>query len=226
MEPVVQNRADILARIEAARKGAVAPAATTTLIAVSKTYGEAPIRALLEAGQRHFGENRVQEAYTKWPALKEEYPDIVLHLIGPLQTNKAREAVALFDVFHTVDRAKLVTALAKEFEHAGKRPDLFVQVNTGAEPQKAGVLPDEAPAFIASVKETFGEQVRGLMCIPPAEEAPAPHFAFLQKLVRDTGLAEMSMGMSHDFETAIRFGASFVRVGTAIFGAREYPAKP
>lgn len=223
MEPVVQNCADIVARIDAARKGAVAPAPATQLIAVSKTYGEAPIRALLEAGQRHFGENRVQEAYTKWPALKEEYPDIVLHLIGPLQTNKAREAVELFDVFHTLDRPKLMATLAKEFEHADKHPKLFVQVNTGAEPQKAGVLPEEAPAFIAEAGKTFGEEVIGLMCIPPAEEAPAPHFAFLQKLAGDAGLKDLSMGMSHDFETAVRFGATYVRVGTAIFGARSYP---
>lgn len=212
----------ILARIAAARKSAIAPAPSTALIAVSKTHGEARIRPLLEAGQRLFGENRVQEAKAKWPALKKDYPDVELHLVGPLQSNKAREAVELFDVIHSLDRPKLAEALASEMEKSGRRPLLFVQVNTGEEPQKAGVTPSEAPAFIALCRDTLQLPVAGLMCLPPAEENPAPHFALLAKLAREHGLALLSMGMSADFETAIAFGATHVRVGSALFGARDY----
>lgn len=222
MNPVVENFRSVLMRIEAARSRAVKPAAQTTLIAVSKFHSVDDIRPLLEAGQRHFGENRVQEAMAKWPALKAQYPDIVLHLIGPLQSNKVHEAVALFDVIQSLDRPKLLTALQNACEKQGRTPDIFVQVNTGAEPQKAGVLPDAAPGFVAEARVALGGQLKGLMCIPPVEEAPAPHFAFLQKLAGTAGLSGLSMGMSGDFEIAVRFGAGFVRVGTAIFGARDY----
>ena len=212
--------AHILARIEAVRKSAVAPAPAVRLIAVSKTHGPEKIRPLLEAGQRLFGENRVQEAKAKWPALKAEYPDVELHLIGPLQSNKTREAVELFDVIHSLDRPKLAQTLAAELEKSGRRPRLFIQINTGEEPQKAGVAPAEAPGFIKLCRDELKLPVIGLMCIPPADENPAPHFALLAKLAREHGLAELSMGMSADFETAIRFGATYVRVGSALFGAR------
>jgi pyridoxal phosphate enzyme (YggS family) len=214
--------ASILARIEAARKSALAPAPSTTLVAVSKTHGPDAIHPLLEAGQRVFGENRVQEAAAKWPPLRAGYPDIELHLIGPLQTNKTREAVALFDAIHSLDRLKLAKALAEEREKSGRCPRLFIQVNTGEEAQKAGVPPLDAPAFIAECRETWKLPVEGLMCIPPVGENPAPHFALLAKLAREHGLAFLSMGMSEDFEVAIRFGATHVRVGTALFGARDY----
>ncbi|HEX3674580.1 MAG TPA: YggS family pyridoxal phosphate-dependent enzyme [Rhizomicrobium sp.] len=213
--------AGILARIDAARKAAVAPAPSTTLIAVSKTHGEDRIVPVLDAGQRVFGENRVQEAKEKWPALKARFDGIELHLIGPLQSNKAREAVELFDAIHSLDRPKLAHALKAEIERAGRAPSLFIQVNTGEEPQKAGVAPQDAPAFIALCRDELKLPVMGLMCIPPADEAPAPHFALLQKLAREHRLPWLSMGMSHDFESAIKFGATHVRVGTAIFGARE-----
>lgn len=212
----------ILARIEAARKSAVAPAPSTTLVAVSKTHGEAAIRPVLEAGHRCFGENRVQEALAKWPPLKEAFAGIELHLIGPLQTNKTREAVALFDAIHTLDRPRLADALKKDCERAGRWPLLFVQVNTGEEPQKAGVAPAGAPALITYAREDLKLPVKGLMCIPPAGENPAPHFALLQKMARAHGLPLLSMGMSGDFETAIKFGATHVRIGTAVFGERDY----
>jgi pyridoxal phosphate enzyme (YggS family) len=167
-----------------------------------------------------FGENRVQEARAKWPALREHYPDLVLHLIGPLQTNKARDALALFDVIESVDRPRLAEALAREIERGGRRPRCFVQVNTGEEAQKAGVVPAEADTFIAACRDDYGLDVAGLMCIPPADEPPAPHFALLAKIAERHGLSGLSMGMSADFETAIRFGASHVRIGSAIFGAR------
>jgi pyridoxal phosphate enzyme (YggS family) len=208
-----QNLADILARIDAARKSALAPAPSTALIAVTKTHGPERIRPLLEAGHRVFGENRVQEAQGKWPALKADYPDIELHLIGPLQTNKVRDAVALFDVIHTLDRPRLADALRA----AGRKPDLLIQVNTGEEPQKAGVAPLAAPALLAYAQ---GLPVKGLMCIPPADQEPAPHFALLAKMAKERGLSWLSMGMSADFEIAIRFGATHVRVGSALFGAR------
>jgi len=214
--------AHILARIEAARKSAVAPAAAVTLIAVSKMHGEERIRPVLAAGHRVFGENRVQEAKAKWPPLRAEFPDTALHLIGPLQSNKTREAVELFDAIHSLDRPKLAHALAAEMEKSGRRPALFIQVNTGEEPQKAGVAPADAPGFIALCRDELKLPVEGLMCIPPADENPAPHFALLAKLAREHGLACLSMGMSADFETAIKFGATHVRVGSALFGARDY----
>jgi pyridoxal phosphate enzyme (YggS family) len=216
---ISQNLADILARIDAARKAAIAPAPQTRLVAVSKTVAEAGIREALAAGQRLFGENRVQEAQGKFPALKDEFPDLELHLIGPLQTNKVKEAVALFDVIQSLDRAKLAEALAHERDKSGKCPRLFLQVNTGEEPQKAGVLPHDATALIEHAR-TLNLPLEGLMCIPPAEDDAAPHFAFLAKLARDHGFAHLSMGMSGDFELAVKFGATHVRVGTAIFGDR------
>jgi pyridoxal phosphate enzyme (YggS family) len=219
-EQIARSLALILARIEAARKSALKPAAFTRLIAVSKTHDTDAVRPLLEAGHRLFGESRVQEALAKWLPLKRDYPDIELHLIGPLQTNKAREAVGLFDAIHSLDRPKLALALKNEGERAGRSPMLFVQVNTGEEPQKAGVAPKDAPAFIAEAR-ALGLNLQGLMCIPPAGEAPAPHFALLAKIAAEQGLKLLSMGMSDDFETAIRFGATHVRVGSAIFGERD-----
>jgi len=194
--------------------------ATVTLVAVSKTFGEAAIRPAIEAGQRVFGENRVQEAKAKWPALREGQPGIDLHLIGPLQSNKAKDAVALFDAIHSVDRPSLCEALAKEIARQGRAPLLFVELNTGAEPQKSGVLPQDADAFVAECRNRYGLAIRGLMCIPPTDEAPAPHFALTAKIARRNGLDLLSMGMSADFETAIAFGATHVRVGSAIFGHR------
>jgi PLP dependent protein len=211
---------DILARIAAARKSALKPAPSTHLVAVTKTQSAERIRPLLDLGHRLFGENRVQEASGKWPALKREYPDAALHLIGPLQSNKVGEAVALFDAIQSLDRPKLAHALKNEYERAGRAPELFVQVNTGEEPQKAGVAPQGARDLIALARDALGLPVVGLMCIPPAGENPAPHFALLAKLARENDLACLSMGMSGDFETAIRFGASHVRVGSALFGAR------
>ncbi len=193
-----------------------------TLVAVSKTHGADVIRPVLDAGQRVFGENRVQEAQAKWPALREDYPDVKLHLIGPLQTNKARQAVALFDVIHTVDRPKLAHVLAKEMDRQGRHLPVFIQVNTGEEPQKAGVAPQDADAFIAQCRTEHGLDVIGLMCIPPVNEEPAPHFALLEKIALRNGLDKLSMGMSGDFDTAIRLGATHVRVGSAIFGGRDY----
>ncbi len=212
--------AGIVARIAAARKAAVRPAPFTTLIAVSKTQDEDRIRPLLEAGHRVFGENRVQEARAKWPAMKRDYPDIALHLIGPLQSNKAREAVELFDAIHTLDRPRLIDALKTEAARANKALSLFIQVNSGEEPQKGGIAPHDAAALIAQAREAFGDNLKGLMCIPPADEEPSPHFALLLKLAREHALPWLSMGMSGDFETAIKFGATHVRVGSALFGAR------
>src|SRR5690348_8537611 len=217
---IAQNLADILARIDAARKAAIKPAATTRLVAVSKTVREAGIREALAAGQRLFGENRVQEAQGKYPGLKQEFPDLELHLIGPLQTNKVKDAVALFDVIQTLDRPKLADAMAHERDKGGRNPRLFLQVNTGEEPQKAGVLPREAGALIAHARK-LALPLEGLMCIPPVDDDAAPHFAFLAKLARDHGLSQLSMGMSGDFELAVKFGATHVRVGTAIFGSRS-----
>ncbi len=217
---VSQNLADILARIALARKAAIKPAPETRLVAVSKTVPEAGIREALGCGQRLFGENRVQEAQTKFPGLKSEFADLELHLIGPLQTNKVKEAAALFDVIQTLDRTKLADALAAERGKSGRCPRLFIQVNTGEEPQKAGVLPGETAALIAYARK-LELPLEGLMCIPPAEDDAAPHFAFLAKLARDHGLSQLSMGMSGDFEMAVKFGATHVRVGTALFGARN-----
>jgi hypothetical protein len=195
--------------------------AEVTLVAVSKTFGAEAIAPAIAAGQRVFGENRVQEAKAKWPALRERHADLALHLIGPLQSNKAREAVALFDAIHTVDRASLCAALAKEIDRQGRAPLLLVEINTGAEPQKAGVLPEAADAFLRECRASYGLTIAGLMCIPPLAEPPAPHFALTAKIAAQHGLQLLSMGMSADFETAIRFGATHVRVGSAIFGARE-----
>jgi pyridoxal phosphate enzyme (YggS family) len=194
--------------------------ASVTLIAVSKTFDADAITPVIAAGQRVFGENRVQEAKAKWPGLMSAYPGIALHLIGPLQSNKAKEAVALFDAIHSVDRPSICEALAKAMDSQKRRPQLFVQLNTGEEPQKAGVAPAEADAFIASCTEQYGLEISGLMCIPPVNDAPAPHFALTAKIAARNGLVHLSMGMSADFATAIQFGATHVRVGSAIFGAR------
>ena len=194
--------------------------ATVTLVAVSKTFAAEAIVPVIATGQRIFGENRVQEAKAKWPPLIGKYPGLELHLIGPLQSNKAREAVALFDAIHSLDRASLAEALSKEIQKQDRRPSLFVEINTGAEPQKAGVLPQDADGFIATCRETYGLEISGLMCIPPHDEAPAPHFALTAKIARRNGLKLLSMGMSADFKTAIAFGATHVRVGSAIFGTR------
>jgi len=191
-----------------------------TLVAVSKTFDAGAIEPVIAAGQSVFGENRVQEAKTKWPALRERHPTIELHLVGPLQSNKAREAVALFDAIHSVDRPSLCEALAKEITRQGRRPTLFVEINTGEEPQKAGVIPERADEFLRMCRETYGLAVAGLMCIPPANEPPAPHFALTAKIARRHGLTLLSMGMSADFRTAIELGATHVRLGTAIFGER------
>ena len=191
-----------------------------TLIAVSKTFGAEAITPVIEQGQRVFGENRVQEAKTKWPPLMAKHAGIALHLIGPLQSNKAKEAVALFDAIHSVDRASLCEALAKEIAKQGRSPLLFVEINTGAEAQKAGVLPQDADAFIAACRDTYKLSISGLMCIPPLEEAPGPHFALTAKIARRNGLKLLSMGMSADYITAIQLGATHVRVGSAIFGTR------
>ena len=194
--------------------------ASVTLIAVSKTFAAADITPVIAAGQRVFGENRVQEAKAKWPELMAAQPDIALHLIGPLQSNKAKEAVALFDAIHSVDRPSLCEALGKEFARQPRRPELFVQINTGEEPQKAGIAPAEADDFLARCRDTYGLSIAGLMCIPPADEAPAPHFALTAKIAARNGLRKLSMGMSADFAVAIAFGATHVRVGSAIFGTR------
>ena len=192
-----------------------------TLIAVSKTFDAEAIESVIAAGQKVFGENRVQEAKAKWPALKAAHPDIELHLIGPLQSNKAKEAVALFDAIHTIDRPSLCSALAKEITRQNRRPLLFAEINTGAEAQKAGVLPEEADAFLRACRGDYGLEISGLMCIPPLEEAPAPHFALTAKIARRNGLKLLSMGMSADYAIAVQFGATHVRVGSAIFGERS-----
>ncbi len=210
--------------IEAACRDAGRPAQSVTLLAISKTYGPEAIEPVIAAGHRVFGENRVQEAEAKWPALRERFPDLSLHLVGALQSNKAKEALALFDAIHSVDRASLCAALAKQVQRTGRHPLMFVQVNTGAEPQKAGVLPEQADDFIGTCRSTYDLPISGLMCIPPLDEAPAPHFALTAKIARRNGLKLLSMGMSADFAVAIRFGATHVRVGTAIFGSR--PTKP
>ena len=212
--------AEVRTRIVQAAKRAGRDPESVNLIAISKTFGEADILPVLDAGQRLFGENRVQEAKGKWPALKERFTDIELHLVGPLQSNKAKEAVELFDVIHSVDRWKIAKAIAEEMNKQQRRLKLLVQVNTGEEPQKAGVLPREAAEFVKACRNDLKLEISGLMCIPPVDEEPAVHFAFLAKLARDLGLPEISMGMSGDFETAIEFGATYVRVGSAIFGAR------
>ena len=221
MSEGADHLAEVNRRIAEAAKAAGRLPADVTLVAVSKTHGPERVREVLEAGHRIFGENRVQEAQEKFPALKAEYPDLELHLIGPLQTNKARDAVALFDVIQSVDRERLAAVLAKEMERAGKRPACFIQVNTGEEAQKAGILPADLDAFVASCRETHKLPLVGLMCIPPVDEEPALHFALLAKMAKRNGLDKLSMGMSADYETAVRLGATHVRVGSALFGARQ-----
>jgi len=215
------NLTAVADRIAAAARDAGRSPSDVTLVAVSKTFPAETVRAAIAAGHRVFGENRVQEAASKWPGLRDDCADLALHLIGPLQTNKVKVAVDLFDVVETVDRPKLARALAAHREKTGRCPELFVQVNTGAEPQKAGVMPDEADALIALCRETLALPVTGLMCIPPIDDMPAPHFAFLADIAERHGLAKLSMGMSADFETAIGLGATHVRVGTGVFGPRD-----
>ncbi|CDZ72518.1 Pyridoxal phosphate enzyme, YggS family [Neorhizobium galegae bv. orientalis] len=217
---VEERLRDVKARIEKAERFSKRPAGSVTLVAVSKTFDAEDIRPVIAAGQRVFGENRVQESQGKWPELKAETPEIELHLIGPLQSNKAADAVALFDVIETVDREKIARALADEIKKQGKAPKLYVQVNTGLEPQKAGIEPKETVAFVELCRKELGLSVEGLMCIPPAEENPGPHFALLAKLAKECVVEKLSMGMSGDFETAVEFGATSVRVGSAIFGSR------
>lgn len=216
---------EVRAEITRACRDANRDPATVTLVAVSKTFGAEAIEPVIAAGQRVFGENRVQEAKAKWPPLlarhKEEPGGLELHLVGTLQSNKAREAVALFDAIHSLDRPSLAGALAKEVARQARTPLLFVEINTGVEPQKGGVLPQDADAFLGACRDRYGLTIAGLMCIPPANEAPAPHFALTAKIARRNGLALLSMGMSSDFPIAIAFGATHVRVGTAIFGARK-----
>ncbi len=221
---IAANLAAVEGRIAAAARAAGRDPAEVTLVAVSKTHDAATIAKAIAAGQHVFGENRVQEAQAKYPALRAQHPRLALHLIGPLQTNKVKEAVALFDAIETVDRPRLAEALQREIQRSGRRPTLFIQVNTGEEPQKAGVLPGKADAFIADCRGRLGLVIAGLMCIPPADEEPSLHFALLREIGRRHGIAGLSMGMSGDYEIAVRFGATHVRVGTAIFGARAAPA--
>ena len=213
--------AAVEADIVAACKAATRERSSVELVAVSKTFARDAIEPVLRAGQRCFGENRVQEAKAKWPGLMSAYPGLALHLIGPLQSNKAKEAVALFDAIHSLDRPSICEALAREMASQKRRPQLFVQLNTGEEPQKAGVAPAEADAFIAGCREKYGLEISGLMCIPPVNDAPAPHFALTAKIAARNGLNNLSMGMSADFAVAIELGATHVRVGSAIFGARQ-----
>lgn len=217
---VAATRAEILARIETAAKAAGRAAADIALVAVSKLQPDERVDAALAAGQRVFGENRVQEAQARWTERRKRYGDLRLRLIGPLQSNKAADAVAFFDAIDTLDRPKLAAAIADAVQKEGRSPEILVQVNTGEEPQKAGVAPAQADAFIKAARESYGLAVNGLMCIPPLDEEPAMHFALLAKIAARNGLTELSMGMSEDFETAIRFGATQVRVGSALFGAR------
>jgi PLP dependent protein len=222
------NRSESLETVQAqivqACRDANRNPADVTLVAISKTYEADAIAPVIAAGQRVFGENRVQEAKAKWPPLTAQHDDIALHLVGSLQSNKAKDAVTLFDAIHSVDRASLAEALSKEIVKQKKQPLLFVEINTGAEPQKAGVLPQDADAFLATCRDQYGLSISGLMCIPPHDEAPAPHFALTAKIAGRNGLKLLSMGMSADFPTAIAFGATHVRVGTAIFGARTSKA--
>ena len=217
---VRQRLAEVMARIEKAARRAGRDPASVTLVGVSKVQPEERVVAALKAGLRVYGENRVQEAQGRWPPLLERYDGVELHLIGPLQTNKARDAVAMFDMIQSIDRLRLAQALAREMDRQSRRPRCLVQVNTGAEPQKAGVLPADADALIAACRDDLGLPVDGLMCIPPFEEPPAPHFAFLADMAARHGLPVVSMGMSADYETAVELGATHVRVGSAIFGER------
>jgi PLP dependent protein len=218
---VAANLAAVNAQLAVAAATAGRRAESVTLVAVAKTHPAVIVRQALAAGHRVFGENRVQEAEAKWPPMREEFPDIVLHLIGPLQRNKARRAVRLFDVIETVDRPEIARAIADVALQEGRGPQLFIQVNTGEEPQKAGVMPEETDALVRACREEFGLPVRGLMCMPPVDEEPSLHFALLREIARRNRLDELSMGMSADFDVAVRFGATHVRVGTAIFGARR-----
>jgi PLP dependent protein len=221
MEGVIAaNLAAVRERIAGAARDADRSPESVTLVAVSKTHPAASVRHALLAGHRVFGENRVQEAQAKYPELRQEFPDLTLHLIGPLQTNKVRDAVADFDVIESLDRLRLAQALAREMEHSGRRPPCLIEVNTGEEPQKAGIMPADADRFIVECQERLDLPIIGLMCVPPLDEEPAPHFALLREIARRNGIEILSMGMSADFEKAIRFGATHVRVGTAIFGAR------
>ena len=217
---VIERLNEVRSAIADAERQSNRPAGPVTLVAVSKTFDAPDIRPVLEAGQRVFGENRVQEAQGKWPEWKSDYPDVELHLIGPLQSNKAAEAVALFDVIETVDREKIAAALAAEMKKKGRTPKLFVQVNTGLEEQKAGIDPRETVAFVTRCRDVHGLFIEGLMCIPPLDENPGPHFALLKKLAAECGVEKLSMGMSGDYATAIAIGATHVRVGSAIFGTR------
>ena len=214
--------AQVRAAIAQSEQQAERSVGSVSLIAVSKTFEADVVREALEAGQRVFGENRVQEAKGKWPHLREAFPDVELHLIGPVQSNKAKEAVALFDVIHTVDRKKIARAIRLEMERQGKQVDLFVQINTGSEPQKAGIIPEEADDFIGFCQVELGLTIRGLMCIPPVDENPKAHFKLLRKIAKRNGIEDLSMGMSADYGVAIKQGATFVRVGSAIFGTRTH----
>lgn len=219
-ESAVDRLKRIKDEIVAAAKAAGRDPESVELIAVSKTFDAEAVRPVIAAGQQIFGENRVQEAERKWPPLRAEFPDVKLHLIGPLQSNKAKEAVAFFDAIHTIDREKIARVVAAEMEKQGRQLELFVQVNTGEEPQKAGVMPREAAAFVGLCRDELKLPISGLMCIPPVDEEPAVHFAFLAKLARELSLTGLSMGMSSDYEAAVAFGATYVRVGSAIFGTR------
>ena len=217
---IAANLAAVRERIAAAARGAGRVPDNVTLVAVSKTHPAATVRQALVAGHRVFGENRVQEAEAKYPELREEFPNLALHLIGPLQSNKVRDALSIFDVIESVDRPRLAQVLAKEMDHSGRRRPCLIEVNTGEEPQKAGILPAEADGFVIECRDRLGLPVIGLMCVPPIDEEPALHFALLREIARRNELEVLSMGMSADYEKAIRFGATHVRVGTAIFGAR------
>jgi pyridoxal phosphate enzyme (YggS family) len=223
-QAIASNLAQVRSRIARSAIDSGRPADAVELVCVSKGQDVEALKAALQAGERVFGENRVQEAAGKWPALKEAFTGIKLHLIGPLQTNKARDAIALFDVIETLDRPRLAEALAREYRSGGRRPSLFVQVNTGREPQKAGVLPEEADGFISFCRTDCGLPVVGLMCIPPVDEQASPHFALLAQIARRNGLEKLSMGMSADYELGIQVGATHVRVGSAIFGDRAQKA--
>jgi len=220
LETTLDRLANVRERIARACRDAGRDPGEVALVCVSKTFGADEIRPVIEAGQRIFGENRVQEALEKWPALRQDWPDLELHLIGPLQSNKAHDAVQFFDVIETVDRDKIAKALADEIQKTGRHPRLYAQINTGAEPQKAGVLPQEADAFLQRCRKDHGLEISGLMCIPPVDDQASPHFALLNQIAKRNGIATLSMGMSADFELAIQLGATHVRVGGAIFGTR------